>query len=74
MHCGGCTNIPFWRWLKRNQQFSTSVTCSDYDGEKLSNLQASSFTDCFSEYLSTFGFESAIKFIAFTLKLSTRFL
>jgi hypothetical protein len=56
MYCGGCDNIPFWRWLKLNQTFSTSVTCSDCDGEKLSNLQANNYTDCFSEYLSTFGF------------------
>jgi hypothetical protein len=68
MYCNGCTNIPFWRWIKRNQQCSISITCSDYDGEKLSNLQASNFTDCNSEYLSSFGFESALKFIACTLK------
>jgi hypothetical protein len=30
MYCGGCGSIPFWRWLKRNQQFSLSVTCNDY--------------------------------------------
>jgi hypothetical protein len=39
MHCGDCDNIPFWRWLKGNQTFPTSITCNDYDGEKLSNLQ-----------------------------------
>jgi len=42
MYCGD--NIPFWRWLKLNQTFSTSVTCSDCDGEKLSNLQANNVT------------------------------
>ena len=68
MYCGGCDNIPFWRWLKLNQTFSTSVTCSDCDGEKLSNLQANNVTDCFSEYLSTFGFESVIKFIVYEVK------
>jgi hypothetical protein len=39
MHCGRCDNIPFWRWLKLNQKFTTSITCNDYDGEKLSNLK-----------------------------------
>jgi hypothetical protein len=39
MHCGSCDNIPFWRWLKLNQKFTTSITCNDYDGEKLSNLK-----------------------------------
>jgi hypothetical protein len=43
MDCNGCANIPFWRWIKRNQQFPTSITCSDYDGKQLSNLQASDF-------------------------------
>ena len=54
MHCGDCDSIPFWRWLKGNQTFPTSITCIDYDGEKLSNLQPNNFTDCFSEYLCTF--------------------
>jgi hypothetical protein len=52
MHCGDCENIPFWRWLKGHQTFTTSITCTDFDGgEKLSNLQANDFTGCFSEYL-----------------------
>ena len=72
MYCG-CDSIPFWRWLKLNQKFSTSITCYDYGGEKLYNLQPNDFTDCFSEYLSTFGFESVIKFIAKKL-IFTRFL
>jgi hypothetical protein len=50
------------------------IACYDYDGEALSNLQANNFTNCFGEYLSTFGFESVIKLIAYTLKISTRFL
>jgi hypothetical protein len=74
MYCGWCHTIPFWRWLKLSQKFSYSIACYDYDGEALSNLQANNFTDCFGEYLSTFGFESVIKFIAYTLKISTRFL
>jgi len=57
MYCGGCDNIPFWRWLKKNQKF-TSVTCNDYDGESLAKLQPNNFTDCFSEYLCTLSFES----------------
>ena len=73
MYCGSCDSIPFWRWLKLNQKFSTSITCYDYNGEKLFNLQPNDFTDCFSEYLSTFGFESVIKFIAYTLRIATRF-
>jgi len=53
MYCGGCENIPFWRWLKLNQKFSTSITCHDFDGQYLSNLQPNNVTDCFGEYLCT---------------------
>jgi hypothetical protein len=49
-HSGDGDNIPFWRWLKGNQMFSISITCCDYDGEKLSNLQLNNVTDCFREY------------------------
>ena len=56
MHCGECDTIPFWRRLKGNQMFSKSVTCNDYDGEKLSSLQPNDFTGCFSEYLCIFKF------------------
>ena len=45
MYCGGCDNIPFWRWLRK--QTTISVTCNDYDGKSLSNLQLSNFTGCF---------------------------
>ena len=72
MHCGDCDNIPFWRWLKVNQKFSTSITCYDFGKKYLSNLQPNNVTGCFGEYLCTLGFESAIKFIAYTLKISTR--
>ena len=51
MYCGGCGSIPFWGWLKRNQQFSLFVTCNDYDGEYLYNLQPDNATNCFGEYL-----------------------
>jgi len=44
--------VPFWRWLKGNQTFTT--TCNDYDGGKLSNLQPNNFTGYFREYLCTF--------------------
>ena len=54
MYCGGCYNIPFWRWIKRNRRYTSSVTCYDYDGEYLYNLQLKNFTDCFSEYLWTY--------------------
>ena len=57
MHCGGCDNIPFWRWLKVNQKMPTSITCNDFDGEKLSNLQLNEFTDCFSEYFCILSFK-----------------
>ena len=50
MYCGGCDNVPFWRWLKLNQKFSTSITCHDFDREYLSNLQLSNVTDCFGQY------------------------
>ena len=53
MHCGGCDNIPFWRWLKGNHPFTTSITCNDFDGEHLPNVQLNNVTDCFGEYLST---------------------
>ena len=54
MYCGGCGSIPFWRWLKRNQQFSfLSVTCNDYGGEYLYNLQPNNLTDCFGKYMCT---------------------
>ena len=74
MHCGECRNIPFWRWLQRNQKFSNSITCYEYDDKILSKLQPNNITDCFSEYLSTFGFQRVIKFIAYTLKIVTRLL
>jgi hypothetical protein len=57
MYCGKCHTIPFWRWLKLSQKFPYSIACYDYDGEALSNLQANNFTDCFGEYLSTFGYQ-----------------
>jgi hypothetical protein len=53
MYCGGCSSIPFWRWLKRNQQFSLSVTCNDYGGAYLYSLQPNNATTCFGEYLCT---------------------
>jgi hypothetical protein len=74
MYCGSCINIPFWRWLRLNKKFSNSITCYDLEGEKLSNLKPNRVADCFSEYLSTFGFESVIKFITYILIISTRFL
>ena len=69
MHCGGCDGIP---WLKINQQFSLSVTCNDYDGEYLYDLQPNTVTGCFGEYLCTW-FERVVKYIANTLKISTCF-
>jgi hypothetical protein len=53
VHCRGCDNIPFWRWLKRNQTFSASIICNDFDREYLSNLQTNNVTGCFGEYLCT---------------------
>jgi len=73
MHCGGCDNIPFWRWLKVIQTFTTSITCNDFDGQYLSNLQPNNVTDCFSEFLCTFELESIIKFIAYTQIIWTWF-
>jgi hypothetical protein len=55
MHCGYCNNIPFWRWLKLNDKFPASITCSDYGGEKLSKLQQNNATGCFSEYVGILG-------------------
>ena len=59
MYCDDCDNVPFWRWLQLNQTFSSSVTCYDYAGELMSNLQLNDFTDCFSEYLCTFKFSKS---------------
>ena len=80
MYCASCDNIPFWRWLKSNRNFATSIYCKDFGNEKLLNLQLSNFKDdsnfnddCPGEYLCTLSFESIIKFIAYTLKISTRF-
>ena len=53
MHCGSCYNIPFWRWLKGNHTFTISITCNDFDGEHLPNVQLNNVTDCFGEYLCT---------------------
>ena len=66
MYCGGCGSIPFWGWLKRNQQFSLSVICNDYKGEYLYNLQPNNATDCFGEYLCTWfstGYQMYRKYI-----------
>ena len=59
-HSGNGDNIPFWRWLKGNQMFSISITCYDYDGEKLSNLQLNNVTGCFREYLCIFKSSNAL--------------
>ena len=66
MYCGGCNNITFWRWLKRNDKFSLSVTCNDYDGEYLYYLQPNNVTGCFGEYLCTWfgkGYQMYRKYI-----------
>ena len=63
MYCGGCDSIPFWGWLRRNQQFSLSVTCIDYDGEYLYSLQPNNVTDCFGEYLVWKGYQMYRKYI-----------
>jgi hypothetical protein len=57
MYCGRCDTIPFWRWLKLSQKFSNSIGCYDYNGEQLFSLQPNKVTDCFGEYLSTFGYQ-----------------
>ena len=53
MKCGGCDNIPFWTWVKVNQTFTTNITCNDFDGDHLSNLQPNNGTGCFGKYLCT---------------------
>jgi hypothetical protein len=72
MYCASCDNIPFWRWLKSNRNLGTSIYCNDFYGRKLLNLLNFN-DDCTSEYLCTLSFESIIKFIAYTLKISTLF-
>jgi len=52
MHCGGCNNIPFWRWLKLGRMTAASITCNDFNGKQLSSLQQNDFT-CPGEYLCT---------------------
>jgi hypothetical protein len=56
--------------MNGDTSFSWSVTCNDYDGEYLYNLQPNNVTDCFSEYVCTW-FGRVIKCIANTLKIST---
>jgi hypothetical protein len=80
MYCTSCDNIPFWKWLQSNRSFATSIYCKDFGNGKLLNLQLSNFKDdsnfnddCPGEYLCTLSFESIIKCIAYTLKISTRF-
>ena len=53
MYCGGCDNIPFWKWLIETQTYPTSITCNDFDGENLSNLQPNNGTGSLGEYLCT---------------------
>ena len=68
MHCGGCYNIPFWRWLRVNLRFSISISCIDYSGTYLEYLQPSHFSHCFSEYLLVLRFDSIINYISPPLK------
>ena len=66
MYCGGCDNIPFWKWLKETQTYPTSITCNDFDGK---NSLTYNLTMVLVPLVSTcvLGFESVIKFIAWTL-------
>ena len=63
MHCSGCDNMPFWRWLKETQMYPTSITCNDFDGEFQTNLQPYSVIGCSGEYLCTLGFENLLLFV-----------
>jgi hypothetical protein len=72
MYCASCDNIPFWRWLKRQWTLTTYIYCNDFHGVKLSSLRNFN-DDCTGEYVCSLRFESIIKFIAYTLKISTRF-
>ena len=60
MHCSGCDNMPFWRWLKETQMYPTSITCNDFDGEFQTNFQPYSVIGCSGEYLCTLGFENLL--------------
>ena len=50
MYCGCNVNIPFWTWLKENQNFASSIGCYDYDGLYLENLKPCSFDNCYGEH------------------------
>ena len=53
MHCGGCNNIPFWRWVKLSQRTGLYITCNDFHEKSLSSLQQQDFIGCPGEYLCT---------------------
>jgi hypothetical protein len=53
MHCGGCSTIPFWKWLKLGQGYTISVTCNDFNGKQLFFLKQNDFIGCPGEYLCT---------------------
>ena len=53
MHCGGCNNIPFWRWVKLSQRTGLYITCNDFHEKPLSSLQQQDFIGCPGEYLCT---------------------
>ena len=46
MHCGGCNNIPFWRWVKLSQRTGLYITCNDFPEKPLSSLQQQDFIGC----------------------------
>ena len=74
MHCGGCDNMPFWRWLKETQMYPTSITCNDFDGEFQTNFQPYSVIGCSGEYLCTLGFIKSPKQTLGDLLFLLRFL
>jgi hypothetical protein len=60
----------YWIWIKSDT--TTGATCGAEPAYPVAEPEftpgANNVTDCFSEYLSTFGFESVIKFIVYEVK------
>ena len=46
MFCGCTFNIPFWRGLNVRKKFSHSISCYDYTGLYLQDLETEDFYKC----------------------------
>jgi hypothetical protein len=46
MYCCSGGNIPFWGWLKGYHTFNISITCKDFHGKHLHEIQLNNVTVC----------------------------